>query len=75
MLDRVEIVQDEESCSDLYRRYLRDYIRCVHQVTHNESLLEYKVRRSSESKIGLKRMPILCNRIVTCQTIEYSIPP
>ena len=54
MLDRVEKVQDEESCSALYRRYLRDYIRCVHQVTHNESLNEYKVRRSmlhSESKL------------------------
>ena len=47
-------MQDEESCNDLYRRYLRDYIRCVHQVTHKQSPIEYKVRRSvlhNESKL------------------------
>ena len=43
MLDRVGSVQDEESCSDLYRRYLHDYIRSVHQVTHKFSGAEYMV--------------------------------
>ena len=44
MLDRVGRAQDEESCTDLYRRYLQDYIRSVHQVTHKQSSVEYKVR-------------------------------
>ena len=44
MLDRVGRVQDEESCNDLYKRYLHDYIRSVHQVTHKCSRVEYKVR-------------------------------
>ena len=44
MLDRVGRVLDEESCNDLYKRYLQDYIRSVHQVTHNCSGDEYKVR-------------------------------
>ena len=43
MLDKVGRVQDEESCTDLYRRYLHDYIRSVHQVTHKQSSVEYKV--------------------------------
>ena len=43
MLDRVGRAQDEESCTDLYRRYLQDYIRSVHQVTHKHSGAEYKV--------------------------------
>ena len=43
MLDRVGRAQDEESCTDLYRRYLQDYIRSVHQVTHKQSSVEYKV--------------------------------
>ena len=43
MLDRVGRVLDEESCNDLYRRYLCDYIRSVHQVTHKLSGVEYKV--------------------------------
>ena len=44
MLDRVGRVLDEESCNDLYRRYLQDYIRSVHQVTHKHSGVEYKVK-------------------------------
>ena len=43
MLDIVGRAQDEESCTDLYRRYLQDYIRSVHQVTHKQSSVEYKV--------------------------------
>ena len=43
MLDRVERAHDKKSCNDLYRRYLWDYIRSVHQVTHNHSGVEYKV--------------------------------
>ena len=43
MLDRVGRAQDEESCTDLYRRYLQDYIRSVHQVTHKHSSVEYMV--------------------------------
>ena len=40
VLDRVG---EEELSGDLYRRYLHDYIRSVHQVTHKQSSVEYKV--------------------------------
>ena len=40
----LEIV-NEEDWKDLYQRYLRDYVRCVHQVTHGQSAEEYLVRR------------------------------
>ena len=43
MLDRVGKEEDKGNCTDLYRRYLRDYIRCVHLVTHSQSSAEYKV--------------------------------
>ena len=35
--------EEEEHSGDLYRRYLHDYIRSVHQVTHKQSSVEYKV--------------------------------
>ena len=41
VLDRVG--EEEELSGDLYRRYLHDYIRSVHQVTHKQSSVEYKV--------------------------------
>ena len=44
LLDRVGKEEDKENCSDLYRRYLCDYIRCVHWVTRSQSSAEYKVR-------------------------------
>ena len=35
---------NEENLQDLYQCYLRDYIRCVHQVTHRQGAVEYLVR-------------------------------
>ena len=34
---------NEKVWKDLYQRYLRDYIRCVHQVTHKQGAMEYLV--------------------------------
>ena len=39
----LEKVTEEEVLEDLYRRYLHDYLRSIHQVLHGESELEYKV--------------------------------
>ena len=40
----LDSVHEEEDLKYLYRCYLRDYIMSKHQVPHNKSSLEYKVR-------------------------------
>ena len=35
---------NEKKWEDLYQCYLRDYVRCVHRVTHKQGAVEYLVR-------------------------------